>query len=318
MAALRLLMLMLAAASAPEEGHGGGEPGGSHAVALESLRQAVLTSEGAGDFSRPTDDSAAEWVQYEQVIVAGAPATIGMLRFEANRMLRPDSLGFDATGAKVWAAGILLQMFLASEAGLALVRQRHCVELGTGTGIVSVAAARLGAASIVATDGNPAMTALAQFNAGRNLQPAQLRTFEAVPYVWGDPVQLPHAPFDTVLLTDVLYCKNVVDDDCSAAPLLAGVAAVCGVDCDVIISFERRDKKTSLQDAFFAGLRERGFAVNLSFVPEAELNALRFASIDPFRTPPHTVNGDKSNVRIARCRRRRIRPAAAAAAQQEL
>ncbi|KAI2508924.1 Methyltransferase small domain [Fragilaria crotonensis] len=52
------------------------------------------------------------------------------------------------------------------------IRNRTILELGCGTGLVSLACARLGAARVVATDGNPSVVALAAENVKRNAKNA--------------------------------------------------------------------------------------------------------------------------------------------------
>jgi predicted nicotinamide N-methyase len=172
--------------------------------------------------------------------------------------------GPDGTGGEIWMSGVLLQHVLGTEFARPLVHGRACVELGTGTGIVSVAAARLGAASVVATDGNPVMVALSAFNADANLTPEQSGRFESALYVWGEPpppcVGTEHG-FQTVLLTDVLYSDVV-----KISPLLNGVQAVCAHECDILMVYEdRRPGQLSVSEpeeyyGFFEGLRRIGFS----------------------------------------------------------
>ena len=211
----------------------------------------VLSAGGRGsDGPGSSDFGQGNAVEEGKFIVGGSPATIRTLSFAKGKILRPDAAGFDATGAQVWASGLLLQMMLGTEQGLPFVEGRRCIELGAGTGIVSIAAARLGATSVVATDGNPVMAALADYNSEQNLHhQAQLAAFTSATYLWGgEPLPL-DAPFETVLLTDVLYCKNseAAGGDCSAEPLLAAVAAVCADTCDVLLAFERRSATNRLQ-----------------------------------------------------------------------
>eukprot|EP01047_Picozoa_sp_COSAG01_P036844 COSAG01_NODE_2895_length_6901_cov_35.009262_9_plen_364_part_00 len=145
---------------------------------------------------------------------------------------------WDGTGGSLWMSAVALQRFLSST-GLHFVRGRRCVELGTGTGAVSIAAARLGAVQAVATDGNPVMVALADLNAHLNLDQPELSRFAAARYLWGG--EAPSFPsdftqsFSTVLLTDLLYSEAKV------GVLLDAVMAVCTSDCDVLVAYEKRD-----------------------------------------------------------------------------
>lgn len=82
------------------------------------------------------------------------------------------------TGVAVWNSALLMTRLLdeiaAGEARASvppeasLLRGGAVVELGCGTGLASLAAARLGAASVLATDGNGEVVALAASNAERN------------------------------------------------------------------------------------------------------------------------------------------------------
>lgn len=62
------------------------------------------------------------------------------------------------TGNRTWEAALHLGSFLASTAGESLVRDKRVVELGAGTGFLSLFCARhLGVKGVVATDREPAL-----------------------------------------------------------------------------------------------------------------------------------------------------------------
>ena len=102
-------------------------------AALLRLREAVMSADS--DYSLIDSGSgaaAAGWrPEVGKFVVGGELAIICTLAFKKRKMLRPDTTGFDATGAQVWAAGVLLQMFLGSEKGLRLVAGRRCIEVTT-------------------------------------------------------------------------------------------------------------------------------------------------------------------------------------------
>lgn len=81
-----------------------------------------------------------------------------------------ESTGPGQTGMTIWNSGlILVRLFEA----IALsdpqwFRSKTLVELGCGTGLASIAAAKIGAKSIFATDGNPNVIKLATDNIVRN------------------------------------------------------------------------------------------------------------------------------------------------------
>ena len=72
----------------------------------------------------------------------------------------------DPTGSSVYDAAICLCWWLESESGRAMVplEGRVVVELGAGTGVVGLAAVRLGAYSVCMTDGEPPSVAMCRAN----------------------------------------------------------------------------------------------------------------------------------------------------------
>ncbi|OQE05661.1 hypothetical protein PENVUL_c023G03113 [Penicillium vulpinum] len=67
-------------------------------------------------------------------------------------------LSAGTTGNRTWEAALHLGSFLASEAGEAIVRGKRVIELGAGTGFLSLVCARhLGVRSVVVTDREPVL-----------------------------------------------------------------------------------------------------------------------------------------------------------------
>ncbi|VEU33875.1 unnamed protein product, partial [Pseudo-nitzschia multistriata] len=102
--------------------------------------------------------------------------------FSVRQVQRGEVEGTYGTGATVWPAALVLVKYLervANDGGgdTALpdpcdVRGKHVLDLGAGTGVTSIAAALLGAASVVCTDGEESVVRLARDNvraAGREL-----------------------------------------------------------------------------------------------------------------------------------------------------
>ncbi len=89
-----------------------------------------------------------------------------------------------------WGSGQALARFLLDRPGL--VRGRHIVDLGTGSGIAGLAAARAGAARVVALDRDPRARLCAQLNA--ELNGLEIETSFQLPGEW-----------DLMLAADVLF-----------------------------------------------------------------------------------------------------------------
>ena len=120
--------------------------------------------------------------------------------------------GGSSTGAAVWEGSLLLTRFLEggpSGGAPVIGPDTRVLELGSGCGLGAVAAARLGAASVVATDGNARVLALLESNVARNgLGAPQVLTAQLQ---WGldvGPDRPPEAsgpPPDLVLGADLTY-----------------------------------------------------------------------------------------------------------------
>ena len=91
------------------------------------------------------------------------PVTIANTEFSVRQVQRGEVEGTYGTGATVWPAAVVLMKYLEKHAD-ALVRGKRCIDLGSGTGVTSVAAALLGARQVVCTDGEPNVVQLAAYN----------------------------------------------------------------------------------------------------------------------------------------------------------
>lgn len=122
------------------------------------------------------------------------------------------------TGLAVWNSSLLLQRLLQTLTATAISTDRtwlsnqHVLELGCGTGLVSLTAAAAGAASVTATDGNPVVVELAARNLQTNAKivsaaiPKNECRLEAVALPWGllDAVDYTELA-DLVLGSDLTY-----------------------------------------------------------------------------------------------------------------
>lgn len=111
------------------------------------------------------------------------------------------SVGAGRTGVAVWNSCLLLTRLL-EQTGTDYVRDKTVLELGCGTGLASIACARLGAARVIATDGNPTVVELARDNAERN----KARVVETANLPWGllDAMEFSDAA-DVVMGSDLTY-----------------------------------------------------------------------------------------------------------------
>ena len=116
----------------------------------------------------------------------------------------------DGTFARLWPTSLVLSQFLCENASM--VRGKHVVELGAGSGAVGLVCAALGAASVTLTD-VPEALKLIERNAAQNPQLAS--SVRVAPCTWGNSEHvaalLHHnngCPFDVVLCCEVVYQQS--------------------------------------------------------------------------------------------------------------
>lgn len=118
--------------------------------------------------------------------------------------IQQGDVGPGTTGAAVWIAGTALASYLAANPGRT-VSDQTVVELGCGTGLVGIVAARCGAREVILTDGNPDLLERASGNAAVNLPSAGSRV-RVRPLKWGEQIESDmRGTVDVILASDVLY-----------------------------------------------------------------------------------------------------------------
>lgn len=119
----------------------------------------------------------------------------------------PDpSLGL---GSTVWDAGLVLCAFLESDPGKDLIRHTSCLELGSGTGIVAIAASLLGTNTRAVASDVSACTSFIKQNIGLN--PDSACTCIALDWDDREAARNLHAQFDWILCADCVYDPDNVE-----------------------------------------------------------------------------------------------------------
>lgn len=95
----------------------------------------------------------------------GCPGTGSVTLLESRSVIS----GSGTTGLRTWEAALLLGSFLASEKGQDLIQGKNILELGAGTGMLSILCAKhLGISGVIATDGDEAVVDAIKTNAFLN------------------------------------------------------------------------------------------------------------------------------------------------------
>jgi len=131
----------------------------------------------------------------------------------------------EISGRRVWPGSVLLALAMTGGEASALLKGSAVLELGSGSGLASIVAAKLGASLVVVTDGDQTSVDLSVGNLGDNgLAPGVGggtdgvgATVVARRLLWGDfdgflaeggaavPPHVPAGGYDVVLAADVMY-----------------------------------------------------------------------------------------------------------------
>lgn len=121
------------------------------------------------------------------------------------------------TGRVVWPSAVLLLHTLREEVPAAQLPLLHCLELGSGTGVVGLALSRWGASSVALTD-LPHMLPTLNANIGANQlleREGAASPVQAAVIDWANPIRgiaalSSRQAFDLVVAADVIYSKTAV------------------------------------------------------------------------------------------------------------
>lgn len=119
------------------------------------------------------------------------------------------------TGFRTWEAALHLGTYLTTPEGRSLIEEKNVVELGSGTGLLSMYCLKcLGARRVTATDRDPALISSIKDCAIRN--DLSRSRIDAEIWEWGTPLQPNHPPsskepyksFDVALGADLVCMRH--------------------------------------------------------------------------------------------------------------
>jgi len=146
-----------------------------------------------------------------------------------------------STGSSVWGGGLVLSRYM-EVLGSSFWSGKRVIELGTGTGLGSITAAKLGASAVLATDRDPAVLELAGENARANL--GRGSTFRTAELTWGSSAASLAGDWDVVIGADLTYNRE-------AWPALADT--INGLRAPLLLSAsERRPNELKELQAFLS------------------------------------------------------------------
>ncbi|KAF2678220.1 hypothetical protein K458DRAFT_464154 [Lentithecium fluviatile CBS 122367] len=184
------------------------------------------------------------------------------------------SLG--TTGLRTWEAALHLGAFLASERGSAIVRGKKVLELGAGTGMLSIFCAKyLNISGIVATDGNEAVVDAIKTNSflnGLDTDDLSRTTVRTAALKWGWPIIAATFSEDYGMgLPDVVLGADVTYDNIVIPALASSLREFFELNpaVQVLIAATIRSKQTF--ETFLSACRRNRFNLDLlDFPPRPE------------------------------------------------
>ncbi|KAI9719260.1 MAG: hypothetical protein M1812_003590 [Candelaria pacifica] len=118
--------------------------------------------------------------------------------------------GSGTTGLRTWEAALHLGTFLSSPAGRDHIKGKNVLELGAGTGLLSILCAKhLGAMRVLATDGDEGIVEGLKTNLSLNGLETSTN-MEVGLLKWGEPLGDHDHPYAIVLGADIIYDASVV------------------------------------------------------------------------------------------------------------
>ena len=183
------------------------------------------------------------------------------------------STDHDLTGQVVWPVSVALARFVAAR--LDSLKGRRVVEVGAGTALAGLAAARSDAASVVLTDGSDVIIRLLERALASSNVTATLKApTSAKKLLWGD-----RASYESIGGCDVVLGADVVCWPRLVEPLLQTVRALLRGSADGVFycGFVSRSQLT--ERLFFEQSKRFGFEINehalASFLPDPMPEACR-------------------------------------------
>eukprot|EP00752_Nemacystus_decipiens_P012900 g11419.t1 len=162
-------------------------------------------------------------------------------------------------GGSVWSTGLLLTEHLSRHAELYddVFRGKRLLELGSGTGVVGLAAARFGPPKEVIITDLESHVDICTGNVSRDAATGAqgLCSVRVEAYNWSGevPDSLGAVPFDIILGTDVAYYEHLY------TPFVQALERTAGPETLVLLGVTRTDTGP----AFFDALDKAGFVYNL-------------------------------------------------------
>lgn len=147
------------------------------------------------------------YIKYTPPMVLDSRHEEGIITLENRGLI----LVAGTTGFRTWEAALHLGTFLTTRAGKELIGGKNVLELGAGTGLVSMYCSKyLSASKVMATDRDPALIANIQECISRNKLDSKQIT--ASIWEWGTPLECPDNaqengqcfPVDTALGADLV------------------------------------------------------------------------------------------------------------------
>ena len=187
------------------------------------------------------------------------------LRFpDLNDAIQRDSLD-GKTGLSTWDASICLAQFLSlPKSRQGILKGKHILELGAGTGVVGISSACLGVSSVQLTDLSYALDNLRR-NVELNANANNLLNMDIVSVReldWNNPdtySSISTGPVDVIFASDVAWLEHLV------TPLANTITSLIR-STGAVMYLSHQTRSTGVDDALFGALAE----LSIEEIPQSE------------------------------------------------
>ncbi|KAF2730681.1 hypothetical protein EJ04DRAFT_473350 [Polyplosphaeria fusca] len=193
------------------------------------------------------------------------------------------------TGLRTWEAALLLGSFLCSESGKPLVQNKRVLELGAGTGMLSILCAKhLKVSSIVATDGDEAVVDAIKTNVFLNEQGGDESPLPALctaALKWGWAIDGPNFAEDYGMdVPQVVLGADVTYDPIVIPSLVSTLREFFDLNSSLVVLVAATIRNEKTFQTFLDACRRNGFSLGLiEFPPVPE--SLQEGPFYPTMTP---------------------------------
>ncbi|TID14572.1 gb [Venturia nashicola] len=229
----------------------------------------------------PSEAQAVQQPSYVTYNFSTASKQVPFVTVLESRSLLSTSGG---TGFRTWEAALHLGSYLSTDEGTALVRGKRILELGSGTGMLSILCARwLGCTQVTATDGDDRVVEALDNNIFLNgLQQSDLIAARILK--WGRALEENEGGMQQV--AEIAIGADITYDPTIIPPLISTLRELCSINENMEILIAATVRQTDTLSIFLHACGRSNFSiaeVDFPMIPKKEQKGPFYSDIAPVR-----------------------------------